>query len=84
MINDVFYKIYPTEEINDIEINKYSNLTQKVNNNIGNKFDDRVGHKFGHRFGHRFRRSTVVYSFIDYIVKNVNLINCVSDEFKTE
>jgi len=76
MINDNFYKIYPTEEINDYERNKYSNLTQKVNN--------KVGHKFGHKFGHRFRRSTVVYSFIDSIVKKVNLINCVSDEFKSE
>ena len=72
MINDNFYKIYPTEEINDYERNKYSNLTQKVNN------------KVGHKFGHRFRRSTVVYSFIDSIVKKVNLINCVSDEFKSE
>jgi hypothetical protein len=76
MINDVFYKIYPVEEINDIEKNKYSNPKQIVNN--------KIGHRVGHKFGHRFRRSTVVYSFIDYIVKNVNLINCVSDEFKTE
>jgi hypothetical protein len=76
MINDFFYKIYPTEEINDSEKNKYSNPKQIVNN--------KIGHRVGHKFGHRFRRSTVVYSFIDYIVKNVNLINCVSDEFKTE
>ena len=33
----------------------------------------------------RFRRSTVVYSFIDYIVKNVYLINDdIDDNKKTE
>ena len=80
MINETFYKIFSVEEINDYEKNEGNHLRQKN----GHRFDNRIGHKFGHRFGHRFRRSTVVYSFIDYIVKNVNLINCVSDEFKTE
>jgi hypothetical protein len=33
----------------------------------------------------RFRRSTVVYSFINYIVKNVYLINDdIADDKKTE
>ncbi len=32
----------------------------------------------------RFRRSTVVYSFINYIVKNVYLINDDIDNKKTE
>jgi hypothetical protein len=33
----------------------------------------------------RFRRSTVVYNFIDYIVKNVYLINDdIDDNKKTE
>jgi hypothetical protein len=30
----------------------------------------------------RFRRSTVVYSFINYIVKNVYLINDDIDDYK--
>lgn len=76
MMNDTFYKIYPVEEINDYEKNEGNHLNQK----IGHRF----GHRFGHKFGHRFRRSKVVYNFIDYIVKNVNLINCSSDEFKSE
>ena len=84
MINETFYKIFSVEEINDYEKNEGNNLKQKIGHKVDNKFDNNFGHRFGHKFGHRFRRSKVVYNFIDYVVKNVNLINCSSDEFKSE
>jgi len=92
MINETFYKIFSVEEINDYEKNEGNNLKQKIGHKVDNKFDNnfghrfghKFGHRFGHKFGHRFRRSKVVYNFIDYVVKNVNLINCSSDEFKSE
>ena len=66
-----FNKVYPVDLITKEVKVRHSDLLTKQSKS----YERRA----------RFRRSTVVYNFIDYIVKNVYLINDdIDDSKKTE